>query len=48
MDLKEVVRKNPLCLMSVNKTLNIINSTESNIPIDILAGLIDTDSKSRE
>lgn len=47
MDLKKVIQKNPLCLMSVNKTLNMYN-TEYSVPIDALASLVNTDKKSRE
>ena len=44
MDLSKVIRKNPLCLMSVNTSLNMYDSRLV-IPPGTLKGLIDTDIK---
>lgn len=44
MDLSKVIQKNPLCLMSVNTSLNMYDSRLV-IPSGTLKGLIDTDSE---
>lgn len=43
MHLSKVIQKNPLCLMSVNTSLNMYDSRLV-IPPDMLKGLIDTDN----